>query len=187
MCDTTPLSASQSSPTSAIASPTFLPTAAGIDNSWTYRISKGLQVVAGCAPTAMVDVADADFFNYGFWLKRTTDEDGVLMYDEVETFAGSSIDASDSVAAVTGTAIATALARLVGVPWGSASSPPVTASTAAFRSSLSRLPGASPWVGPARCAGPTTRPTGLHLSWAAGRAATWCARSGSTPTIAPSR
>ena len=87
----------------------ILPTAAGIDNSWTYRISKGLQVVAGCAPTAMVDVADADFFNYGFWLKRTTDEDGVLMYDEVETFAGSSIDASDSVAAVTGTAIATAL------------------------------------------------------------------------------
>ena len=26
--------------------------------------------------------------------------------------------------------------------------------------------------GPARCAGPTTRPTGLHSSWAAGRAAT---------------
>ena len=34
------------------------------------------------------------------------------------------------------------------------------------------FPGASPWAGPARCAGPTTRPTGFHSSWTAGRAAT---------------
>ena len=37
-----------------------------------------------------VDVADADYLNYGFWLMRTTDEDGVLTYDEVSTFAGAS-------------------------------------------------------------------------------------------------
>ena len=41
---------------------------------------------------ATSDVADADYLNYGFWLKRTTDEDGVLTYNEVETFAGSSIE-----------------------------------------------------------------------------------------------
>ena len=35
-----------------------------------------------------VDVADADLHcNYGFWLQKTTDEDGVLTYNEVETFA----------------------------------------------------------------------------------------------------
>ena len=37
---------------------------------------------------ATSDVADADYLNYGFWLMRTTDADGVLTYDEVETFAG---------------------------------------------------------------------------------------------------
>ena len=42
------------------------------------------------ASGATVDVADADYLHYGFWLKRTTDEDGVLTYNEVETFAISS-------------------------------------------------------------------------------------------------
>ena len=55
-------------------------------------------------PGATSDVADADYQNYGFWLKRTTDEDGVLTYDEVETFAGSSVPVSGSVASVTGNA-----------------------------------------------------------------------------------
>ena len=32
----------------------------------------------------------ADYLSYGFWLQRTTDEDGVLTYDEVETFADGS-------------------------------------------------------------------------------------------------
>ena len=41
---------------------------------------------------AKSDVADADYLHYGFWLMKTTDEDGVLTYNEVETFAGSSID-----------------------------------------------------------------------------------------------
>ena len=51
-----------------------------------------------------VDVADANYLHYGVWLKKTTDEDGVLTYNEVETFAGASFDASGSVADVTGTA-----------------------------------------------------------------------------------
>ena len=41
-------------------------------------------------PCETVDVADTDYLHYGFWLTRTTDADGVLTYDEVETFAGSS-------------------------------------------------------------------------------------------------
>ena len=32
---------------------------------------------------------------YGAWLQKTTDEDGVVEYDEVETFAESSIAATD--------------------------------------------------------------------------------------------
>ena len=44
---------------------------------------------------ATSDVPDADHLHYGFWLQRTTDEDGVLTYDEVETFAESSIARTD--------------------------------------------------------------------------------------------
>ncbi len=52
-----------------------------------------------------IDVADANYLHYGVWLKKTTDEDGVLTYNEVETFAGATgLAASESVAAVTGTA-----------------------------------------------------------------------------------
>ena len=51
-----------------------------------------------------VDVPDSDFLRYGFWLQRTTDDEDVLEYDEVETFAGSSVDASSDITAVTGTA-----------------------------------------------------------------------------------
>ena len=53
---------------------------------------------------ATVDVADGDYLHYGFWLEKTTDADGVLTYDEVQTFAGSSIAASGDIAAVTGSA-----------------------------------------------------------------------------------
>ena len=56
------------------------------------------------ASGATIDVPDADYLHYGFWLKRTTDEDGVLEYNEVETFAGSSVPMSGTLAAVTGTA-----------------------------------------------------------------------------------
>lgn len=48
---------------------------------------------------ATSDVDDADYLHYGFWLKRTTDSDGVLTYNEVETIAGSSIDATGNIAA----------------------------------------------------------------------------------------
>ena len=51
-----------------------------------------------------VDVQDDDFLHYGFWLRRTTDEDGVLTYNEVETFAVSSVTATGSTSAVLGTA-----------------------------------------------------------------------------------
>ena len=49
-----------------------------VEGTWRFTPGKG----------AKVDVADTDFLNYGFWLKKTTDEDGVLTYNEVETFAG---------------------------------------------------------------------------------------------------
>ncbi len=49
-------------------------------------------------------MADADYLHYGFWLKRTTDKDGAVTYNEVETFAGSSVAASGDVSAVTGSA-----------------------------------------------------------------------------------
>ena len=62
------------------------------------------------ADGATSDVADADYLDYGFWLKRTTDADGATTYNEVETFADSSIGASEpgqgalNVAGVQGTA-----------------------------------------------------------------------------------
>ena len=46
---------------------------------------------------ATSDQPDADYLHYGFWLMRTTDADGVLTYNEVETFADSSVDPSGSV------------------------------------------------------------------------------------------
>ena len=36
---------------------------------------------------ATSDVPDSEYLAYGFWLQRTTDKDGVLTYNEVETFA----------------------------------------------------------------------------------------------------
>ena len=56
------------------------------------------------ATGAMVDVPDSDYLHYGFWLEKTTDEDGIVTYNEVETFAGSSAPASGTVADVEGSA-----------------------------------------------------------------------------------
>lgn len=53
---------------------------------------------------ATSDQPDYDYLHYGVWLKKTTDSDGAVEYDEVETFAGSSIAASGSVASVRGRA-----------------------------------------------------------------------------------
>ena len=54
---------------------------------------------------ATSDQPDYDYLNYGFWLKRMTKDGAVISYDEVETFAGSSVAASGSISAVTGTAM----------------------------------------------------------------------------------
>ena len=56
------------------------------------------------AAGATSPVADDDYLRYGFWLKKTTDDDGVLTYNEVETFAYSSLDEATNVGTVTGTA-----------------------------------------------------------------------------------
>ncbi len=55
---------------------------------------------------ATTQVPDTSYLHYGFWLKKTTDEDDVLMYNEVETFAGASsgLPASADVSSVQGTA-----------------------------------------------------------------------------------
>ena len=54
---------------------------------------------------ATSDQPDYDYLHYGFWLKKTTDKDGVVTYDEVETFAGAvGHDVISSVTAVEGIA-----------------------------------------------------------------------------------
>ena len=53
---------------------------------------------------ARSDVPDADYLHYGFWLKKTTDAMDAVTYDEVETFAASSVAASGDVSSVTGSA-----------------------------------------------------------------------------------
>lgn len=53
---------------------------------------------------ATSDQPDYDYLSYGFWLKRTTDADGMVTYNEVETFAESRVPASGDVSAVTGSA-----------------------------------------------------------------------------------
>ena len=54
---------------------------------------------------ATSDQRDYDYLHYGFWLEKTTDEDGVLTYNEVETFAGSSFsDEGSNVDGVEGSA-----------------------------------------------------------------------------------
>ena len=55
-------------------------------------------------PGGTVDVRDGDYLHYGFWLRKTTDGDGAVTYNEVETFAGSSVPASGDLAAVMGSA-----------------------------------------------------------------------------------
>ena len=56
-------------------------------------------------PRVTTDQPDYEYLSYGFWLQKTTDEDGVLTYNEVETFAGSSLgDMGSNVDAVVGSA-----------------------------------------------------------------------------------
>lgn len=66
-----------------------------IAGTWHFTPSRG----------ATVSEPDGDYLHYGFWLKRTKDSDGVVTYNEVETFAGHSLDNSTTdVSSVTGTA-----------------------------------------------------------------------------------
>ena len=53
---------------------------------------------------ATSDVPDSDYLHYGVWLKKTTDSDDAVTYNEVETFAGSSIASSGDVSSVRGSA-----------------------------------------------------------------------------------
>ena len=55
-------------------------------------------------PGATSPTQDEEFLHYGFWLMRTTDREGAVNYDEVQTFAGSSVARSGSLATVTGRA-----------------------------------------------------------------------------------
>ncbi len=55
-------------------------------------------------PGATVDVRDDDYLHYGFWLKKKTDDEGAVTYNEAETFAGSSVPVSGDLAAVKGRA-----------------------------------------------------------------------------------
>ena len=66
----------------------------GNGDNWVFVPDKG----------ATSDVADADYLRYGFWLKRTRDEDGNVEYNEVETFAGSSVVQSTALNDVAGSA-----------------------------------------------------------------------------------
>ena len=56
------------------------------------------------AADATTDQPDYDYLHYGFWLKRTTNSDGEVTYNEVETFADSSVPQSTGLGTVTGRA-----------------------------------------------------------------------------------
>ena len=59
------------------------------------------------AKDAKSDQPDYEYLSYGFWLQRTTDEDGAVTYNEVETFATAhGMTASDAagIGVVTGSA-----------------------------------------------------------------------------------
>lgn len=65
-----------------------------VSNGWVFTPAEG----------ATSDQPDYDYYRYGFWLKKTTDADGAVTYNEVETFAGSAVAASGNVSTVTGQA-----------------------------------------------------------------------------------
>ena len=66
----------------------------GISGVWVFTPDEG----------ATSDQPDYDYKHFGVWLKKTTDSDGAVTYEEVQTFAGSSVNASGSLASVVGTA-----------------------------------------------------------------------------------
>ena len=66
----------------------------GNSDNWVFVPDKG----------ATSDVPDSDYLNYGFWLKRTADSDGATTYNEVETFASSSVAQTTALTDVAGSA-----------------------------------------------------------------------------------
>ena len=58
------------------------------------RVTDGWVFIPDMGATS--DEPDYDYLNYGFWLQKTADEDGVLTYDEVQTFAGSTVGGNAS-------------------------------------------------------------------------------------------
>ncbi len=66
-----------------------------VTGTWTFTPDAG----------ATVDVADADYMYYGFWLDTTTKDGAIASYDTVQTFAGSPLAAtSATLTSVTGQA-----------------------------------------------------------------------------------
>ena len=58
------------------------------DNKGMVTASTGGTLVFIPDEGATSDQPDYDYLHYGFWLKKTADKDGVVTYDEVQTFAG---------------------------------------------------------------------------------------------------
>ena len=69
--------------------------AKGADNGQSARVGFSLPIRVPPLTSRITTIC-----HYGFWLKKTTDEDGVLTYNEVETFAGSSLEMPDAVSDV---------------------------------------------------------------------------------------
>lgn len=66
----------------------------GMSDGWIFTPAEG----------ATSDQPDYDYVSYGFWLKKTMDAMEVVTYNEVETFAEASRDASGDVSLVEGSA-----------------------------------------------------------------------------------
>ncbi|MCY3596419.1 MAG: hypothetical protein OXG71_03155, partial [Rhodospirillales bacterium] len=68
----------------------------GMSAGWVFTPAEG----------ATSDQPDYAYLHYGFWLKQTEDADGVVTYNEVETFAGAALDKSSisNGGAITGSA-----------------------------------------------------------------------------------
>ena len=69
----------------------------GISTGWIFT-------PASVADGGTIDVDDNDYLHYGVWLMKTAQDDGSDEYNEVQTFAMSSLDAATNVSSVEGTA-----------------------------------------------------------------------------------
>lgn len=65
------------------------------DDDNTVSIASGNVIWFTPNPGATVPVPDSDYLSYGFWLDTTTKDEAIASYDTVQTFAWSSLDATD--------------------------------------------------------------------------------------------